>query len=134
MISYRGDNGVYKYNAFKEDIVKRKQTLTLSGVEMHGQNGTAERSIGTIVNAARTMMLHQALLWPAQFDIQLWPFALSHTVYLWNHLSHATHSSTFLEIYPSTKQDKDILRNDKLWGCPAYMINPRLQDGKTIPK
>ena len=29
VISYRGDHGVYKYTAFKEDLVKRKQTFSL---------------------------------------------------------------------------------------------------------
>ena len=132
--SYRGDNGVYKCTAFKDDVTKRKQTLTLSGVGAHGQNGVAERSIGTVVNSARTMMLHQALLWPEQFDMRLLPFALSHAVYLWNRLPHATYPSTPLEIYTSIKQDKTTLRNEKVWGCTCYVLDPRLQDGKKIPK
>ena len=30
-------------------------------------------------------MLHQLLHWPDAFDEALWPFALEHAVYLWNH-------------------------------------------------
>ena len=37
VIRYRDDNGVYKCKAFNEDIVKRKQTLALSGVGSHGK-------------------------------------------------------------------------------------------------
>ena len=43
---------------FKDDIAKRNQQLIFSGVGAHGQNGVAERDIGTVVNSARTMMLH----------------------------------------------------------------------------
>ena len=40
--TYRGDNGVFKSQIFKEDIQKRNQLLTFSGVGTHGQNGVAE--------------------------------------------------------------------------------------------
>ena len=69
ILSYRGDNGVYKSKKFKDDLLIRHQTMTYSGVGVHGQNGVAERGISTVVNSARTMMLHQALLWPEQFDM-----------------------------------------------------------------
>ncbi len=60
--TYRGDNGVYKSKEFKEDLLTRNQSMTYSGVGVHGQNGVAERGISTVVNSARTMMLHHALL------------------------------------------------------------------------
>ena len=60
--SYRGDNGVYKSKEFKDDLIARQQIMSYSGVGVHGQNGVSERGISTVVNSARTMMLHQALL------------------------------------------------------------------------
>ena len=60
--SYRGNNSAFKTKTFKDDIRKRKQLITLSGVGTHGQNGVVERAIQKTVNSARTMMLHQALL------------------------------------------------------------------------
>ena len=82
--SYKGDNGVYKSKEFREDLLARQQTMAYLGVGVHGQNGVAERGISTVVNSARTMMLHQALLWPEHFDMRLWPFALTHAAYIWN--------------------------------------------------
>ena len=82
MVAYKGDNGVYKSKAFKDDLVRRGQTMTYSGVGAHAQNGVAERGIPTVVNSFRTMMLHQALLWSEHFDMRLWPFALSYAAYL----------------------------------------------------
>ena len=40
--SYRGDNGVFKTQYFKDDTRKQKQLITLSGVVTHDQNGVAE--------------------------------------------------------------------------------------------
>ena len=84
--SYRGDNGVFKYQVFQYDIKKRNQLLAFSGVGIHGQNGVADQAIQTVVISARTMMLHQAALWPEQFHMRLWPFFITHAAYLWNHL------------------------------------------------
>ena len=100
----------------------------------YGQNGVAERAIGTVVNSACTMMLHQALLWPEHFDIRLWPFALHHTVYIWNRLPRIHGAAVPIEVYTSTTQNHDNLRNERVWGCPAYVLDPKMQDGKKIPK
>ena len=27
-----------------------------------------------------------------------------------------------------------MLRNEHTWGCPAYVLDPKLQDGKKLPK
>ena len=39
-----------------------------------------------------------------------------------------------LEIFTSSKIDPSTLRNEKVWGCPAYVLHPKLQDGKKLPK
>ena len=82
VLSYRGDNGVYKCKEFKEDLLTWHQTMSYSGVGVHGQNRVAEGSISTVVNSARTMILHQDLLWLEQFDMQLCSFTLIHAAYL----------------------------------------------------
>ena len=78
---YRGDNGIYKSTEFKSKIAARVQLFGFSVV-----NRVAKRGIQTVVNSARIVILHQALLWPYYFDICLWPFALAHSAYLWNYL------------------------------------------------
>ena len=30
--------------------------------------------------------------------------------------------------------DPATLRSEKTWGCPAYVLDPKLQDGKKLPK
>jgi hypothetical protein len=115
---YHGDNGVYKCKEFKDDLNTRHQVMTYSGVGVHGQNGVAERAIQTVVNSARTMLLHQALLWPECFDMRLWPFAIDHAAYLWNLLpcDLLPDNLTPLEVWSSTKQEGSPLRTEKVWG------------------
>ena len=108
--------------------------MSYSGVGSHGQHGVAERGISTVVNSARTMMLHQALLWPEQFDMRLWAFPLTHAAYLWNILPNAAHGLSPEEIFTGTTMNPKALRSEKTWGCPAYVLDPKLQDGKKLPK
>ena len=107
ILKYKGNNGVYKSKEFNDDLATRHQTMSYSGVGAHGQNGVAERGIPTVVNSARTMMLHQALLWPEQFDMRLWPFALTHAVYLWNILPNQADDLGPVEIFTGTKMDSE---------------------------
>ena len=121
-----------------DDLDKMHQTISMSGVWAYGQNGVAERAIRAVVVSARTMMLHQALLWPAHFDMRFWPFTLEHVVYVWNHLPDGGFLVVVgiapIEIYTYFKLDMSRLRDEKTWGCPVYVLDLRIQDGKNIPK
>ena len=104
---YHENTGVSKATLFTDDLNKRNQTLSYSGVGTHSQKGVAERTIHTIVTSARIMMLHQALMWPPYFDIRLWPFALEHASDIWNYLPDARFNVdaglALIKIYTSTK-------------------------------
>ena len=108
--------------------------MSYSGVGAHGQNGVAEREIQTVVTSARTMMIHQALLWSEHFDTRLCPFVLDQASYLYNHLPNKFSHVAPLEIFVGSKLDSSLLRNEKVWGFSAYILDPKLQDGKKLPK
>ena len=108
--------------------------MTLSGVGAHHQNGIAERAIATVVSRARTMMLHAALHWPEMADTALWPMAMTYSAYLWNITPKQESGMSPLELFTGTKQLHPILHNTHVWGCPAYVLDPALQDGKKLPK
>ena len=88
--------------------------MSLSGVGTHGQNGVAENLIRTVVSSSRKMMLHQALHWPEYFDMWLWPFALTHAVYLWTMLPNIDNGLLLKEIYTATKLNPSVLRQEKV--------------------
>ena len=41
---------------------------------------------------------------------------------------------TPLELWTSTKTSHIALKNVHPWGCPVYVLDPRLQDGQKLPK
>ncbi len=100
------------------------------------QNGHAEQLIQTIMSMALTFMIHVSLHWNKQGSdvMALWPFAVCHTVWLYNRLPNGVTGLSPMEILTGTSLDhRDLLRTH-VWGCPVYVLDPKLQDGKKIPK
>lgn len=133
--AYHADNHPYRSEAFLEDLQMQDQRITFSGVGAHHQNGAAERILQTITTWARAMMMHQLLHWPEQYNETNWPFALDHAVYLWNNLPRDRNGLTPLEVFTGVhQQHNDEILRAKVWGCPAYVLDPKLQDGHKLPK
>ena len=132
--SYVSDGGIFTSTAFRLDLQNRRQRLHLSGVGAKHQNGVAENAVKTVSNLARAMLIHAALRWPASHDLTLWPLCLEHAVYVWNHVPSRSDSLSPEEKWTGTKSDHHELRRLHPWGCPAYVLEPTLQDGKKLPK
>jgi hypothetical protein len=106
---YLADNLPFNSADFRADLTNKHQTIDFSGVGAHHQNGVAERSIKTITSLAHAMLLHMIFHWPVQADLQLWPFAFLHAVYIWNHLTNKT--SRVSEVFSGTRfPTRDILQ------------------------
>ena len=131
---YHADNGVFASEEFKADCELKNQRLTFSASNSHHQNGVAERYIGTISRMARSMLIHSALLWPRSHDVKLWPMAMDYAVFLWNNLPMDDGMSPE-EKWTKTKfQNYNHLRKAHVFGCPCYVLNPKLVEGQKIPK
>jgi hypothetical protein len=94
----------------------------------------AENAIKNVQRKARTMMIHAALRWPDQNEKDLWPLALEHAVYMHNHTPREATGLSPVEIWTQSKSTHSALTHARVWGCPVYVLDPRLQDGKKIPK
>jgi hypothetical protein len=79
-------------------------------------------------------MIHAHTRWPDENSPDLWPFAMSYAAWLHNHIPSADNHLAPLEIFTSTKMNCEYLRRAKVFGCPSYMLDPRLQDGHKLPK
>ena len=132
---YRTDNGIFTAKDYRESLAEG-QTSTRSGVGAHHQNGVAEANIGRVQRMARTMLLHLRLHWPEEFSPDLWPFALDYAVYIYNHVPRKGKAGapSPAEVFCGTKIGCRPLRRLRVFGCPTYVLDPRLQDGKKIPK
>ena len=133
--SFRADNFPFKSTEFQDDLELKDQKIDYSGVGAHHQNGTAERALQTVTKWARSALLHQLLQWPEQATPDLWPFALEHAVHLWNHLpSHHTRLAP-VELFTGVKlPEYKAINQARIWGCPVYVLDPKIQDGKKLPK
>ena len=83
------------------------------------------------------MMVHAALHWPSDGadNIRLWAFAISHAAWLYNRLPNKYLGwKSPLEVFTKTESDhRDLIRTHVL-GCPAYVLEAKLQDGQKLPK
>jgi hypothetical protein len=131
---YHADNGHFVGQEFRKALQDCNQPMDLSGVGAHFQNGAAERAIGTVTEKARAMMHHSSLHWPEAFQIALWPFALDYACWLHNHTPDRDSGFAPIGIFASTSNAGDNLQRARVWGCPGYVLSPKLQDGKEIPK
>ena len=131
--AYRTDNGVFKSREFADELRSNGQGITFSATGAHFQNGVAERSIRLVVEKARAMMLHAQMHWPETFEMELWPWAMDYAVYLYNHTPTKDGPPPIEHICDAYVNCKHAQRA-RVWGCPAYVLDPKLRDGKTIPK
>ena len=132
---YRADNHPFNSKEFEESIDATRQSLSFSGVGAKHQNGVAERTIQTITWWARAMLLHAILHWPESANLELWPFAMAHAVYLWNHMPRKDIKKSPFELFTKSVMPSEMyLQRQHVWGCPTYVLDPKLQDGKKLPK
>ena len=131
---YHTDNGVYTSKEFMRELAEAGQGLSLSGVDAQFQNGAAENAIKIVVRMARTMMLHATLRWPEVADKDLWPLAMTHAAHLYNHLPNRHSGVSPMELWTRTMSDHSVLTNSHPWGCPVYVLDPKLRGGQKIPK
>ena len=133
---YHSDNGIFTAQTFKDACAEEQQTQSFSGVGAKHQNAEAERAIQTGMYMARSFMIHAALHWgeDGSDDISLWSFAVDHAAWLYNRIPQRRSGITPLEMVTRCKSDHRDLMRTHVWGCPVYVLEPQLQDGKKLPK
>jgi len=111
-------------------LFKTLSTLDFIGIGAHHQNGVAANAIQTISSWVRTMLLHASLHWPEQADFKLWTLAVTHSLFLWNHIPRGDTSLSSIELFSGTSlPSKSHLQCLHVWGCPVFVLDPKLQDG-----
>ena len=132
---YHTDNGIFASAEFREHCSTLKQSLSFSGAHAHHQNGIAERSIGTISCCARANLIHLMLCWPDRANINLWAFAMNYAIWVYNRLpSSMLGGLSPNEVWSSNRSSHEELRRAHVFGCPVYVLDPKLADGDKVPK
>ena len=126
--SYQADNGIFNAMEFKEEIRKEHQGITFSGrvrsIKMVLLN---VRAIRTVIERARTSIIHAAIWNPDNIDATLWLFTLNHACYVWNEVPKEGSFS------PSQILSKSFARDSlhenkslRVWECPVYILDYRV--------
>jgi hypothetical protein len=133
--SFVSDNGsAFTSHAFAQRLAQFEQVIHFAGAGAHHQNGNAERAIQTIMSISRTMMLHQAIHWPDVADATLWPMAVAHAVYLYNHVPNPTTGLSSHDLFTKTRWEQSKFHDLHVWGCPVYVLEKTISDGKKLPR
>ena len=131
--SYVTDQGAaFTSHEFTQQLTDFRQIHQLAGTGGHHHNAIAERAIGTITKVSRTLLLHSAIHWPDVADSQLWPMAVQYAVFLYNHMPRADTGLSPHDMYTKVRWKLDQFHNCHVWGCPVYVLDKRLGDGKKI--
>ena len=133
ILGYHGDNGRFAETDFKTDCLQKKQRLTFCEVSAHHQNGIAERSILTISNMARALLLHTSMRLKDGIDSSLSPMAVDYAVYIYNRTPKENGLAP-IDLFAGKTYPRPKLKDSHVWGCPVYLLDPKLQNGQKLPR
>ena len=125
---YHADNGRFGDNAYKESVMKSRQTISYCGVNAHFQNGVAERRIRELQEGARTALIHAQHGWSSAVNVHLWPYAVRYRNEIYNATPRKGHRRSPLEMFSSSPV-RPKLKHYHTFGCPAYRVNREIQSG-----
>jgi hypothetical protein len=133
---FHGDNGIFSSEEYRLECSEKKQLQSFSGVGAQHQNSKAEQAIQTIMYMACTFLVHSSLHWTVMGadDISLWPFAVKHVVWSYNRVPNYESGLIPLELLTKQKANHCNILRSHVWGCPAYVLEPKLQNGQKLPK
>ena len=132
---YLCDNGTaFTSNDFQKHLQSFHQHIRFAGVGAHHHNGHAERAISTIMSISRAMLIHSALHWPEVSDAALWPMCVAHAVYIWNHVPSPSTGLSPADLFTKSRWKLSQFLDLHVFGCPTYVLDHRLSDGKKIPR
>ena len=110
-----------------------KQFYAERGIVMHHSppgtpqlNGVAERAVGVVKNATRSLLAH------GNISDRFWQNACAHAVYLWNR-THVS-SRTNMTPYEALHKKKPSVKHLGVFGCDAFYHVPRDQRSTWEPK
>jgi hypothetical protein len=129
---YLTDSGAFKANKFVKHIDETHQIMRFCVTNAHHQNGVAERSIQTISNMARPMILHASIHWKDGIDASLWPQAVTYDTHVYN--TTPKYGVCPADIFFGSAVPRHRLIDIHVWGCPVYVLDPKIQQGQNLPR
>ena len=85
------------------------------------------------MSIARTMMLHSAIHWAEVSDPSLWPIAVQYATHLYNKIPDPSTGLCPDDLFTKTRWEQRKFHDLHVWGCPLYVLNKTISDGKKLP-
>jgi hypothetical protein len=126
------DNGTFKANKFVAHIHETQKMMHFCGTNAHNQNGVAEREIQTISNLARSMILHASMHWKDGIDASILPLTVNNAIHIYNNTPDKRVTPS--DIFTGRTVPRHRLLDLHVWGCPVYVLDPQLQQGRRLPR
>ena len=60
--------------------------------------------------------------------------AVSHAVFIWNHAPDPSTGLSPADLFTRTRWPQSRFHDLHVWGCPVYVLNKTISDGKKIPR
>jgi hypothetical protein len=129
---YLTDSGAIKANKFVKHIHDTHQLVRFCGTNAHHQSGVVERSIQTISNMARAMLLHASIHWKDGIDASLWPQSVTYAAHIYNHTPKDGVCPEV--IFTGSTVPRHMLMDVYVWGCLVYILDSKIQQGQNFPR
>jgi hypothetical protein len=75
-----------------------------------------------------SLLFYLAVCWPDEFDIR------RYSAFVSNHMPLPSSHRAPIELLTGWLMGPLFLRRSHTFGCPVFVLDPRLQDGRKIPK
>ncbi len=79
-------------------------------------------------------MLHSAVHWPDVADATLWPMAVTHAVFLHNHVHDLATGLCPSDVFTKSRWEQRKYHDLHVWGCPVYALEKAIENGKKLPR
>jgi hypothetical protein len=132
--AYHLDNGIFAAADFQQHCKQHQQKFSFSGVGAKHQNGIAEWNITTVAQWVHASMLLLAFHWPVEAHKRYLSQAIDYAVWVINRLPNSTSGISPNKLWSRVQHVDNKLCCAHVFGCPVYVLDALLQDGKKIPK
>jgi hypothetical protein len=129
---YLTESEALKSNDFVKHINETHQLIRFCGTNAHHQNGVAERSIQSISNMARSMILHASIHWKDGIYASLWPQEVTYAAHIYNNTPKDGVCPAY--IFTGSAVPRHRLMHLHVWVCPLYVLDPKIQQGQKLPR
>jgi hypothetical protein len=70
--------------------------------------------------------------WKDGIDASIWPMAVTYVTHIYNNTPND--GVSLMEIFTGSTIPRHRLMDTHVWGCPVYILNPKVQQGQKLPR